>query len=175
MKRPQIDETTKVATLLEHFPELEDVLIAMAPPFAKLKNPILRRGVAKVASLKQAATVARIPVVDVVNELRLAVGQDPMAADEVDDTDSYLTERPDWFHDERVVESIDESKADPNVMPLKPLILKSVKLEPGQIVELVTTFLPVPGIDLMRKKGFLTWSTEDASGTVRNYFAKSPE
>ena len=53
----QIQPSTKVAQLLDAYPELEEVLIRMAPPFRKLKNPILRRSVAKVATLKQAAIV----------------------------------------------------------------------------------------------------------------------
>ena len=47
--RLEITSQTKVAVLLEHFPELEETLIAMAPPFKKLRNPVLRRSVAKVA------------------------------------------------------------------------------------------------------------------------------
>ena len=50
-KEVEITSQTKVAELLEHFPELEETLIAMAPPFKKLRNPVLRRSVAKVASL----------------------------------------------------------------------------------------------------------------------------
>ncbi len=34
-------------------------------------------------------------------------------------------------------------------------------LEAGEIVELVTTFIPAPGIDVMRSKGLSVWSTED--------------
>jgi hypothetical protein len=56
--------STKVAALLERYPELEDVLIGLAPPFKKLKNPLLRKGVAKVASLKHAAAVGGMPVND---------------------------------------------------------------------------------------------------------------
>ena len=48
-----ITSSTKVAALLEEYPELEDVLMAMAPPFKKLRNPFLRKSVAKVASLGQ--------------------------------------------------------------------------------------------------------------------------
>ena len=55
--KPLITSTTKVADLLKSYPELEDVLIAMAPPFKKLKNPVLRRSVAKLATLQQAAAV----------------------------------------------------------------------------------------------------------------------
>ena len=69
-----ITAETKVAALLARYPELEDVLIAMAPPFKKLKNPILRGSVAKVASLRQAAMVGRLAVEDMVNQLRAAVG-----------------------------------------------------------------------------------------------------
>jgi len=82
--------TTKVAALLDHFPQLEDVLIGMAPPFRKLKNPVLRKSVAKVASLRQAAAVGRVPVVELVNKLRAAVGQEPLAAEDLGDTVSYF-------------------------------------------------------------------------------------
>jgi hypothetical protein len=40
--------TTKVGALLDRYPELEDILIGLAPPFKKLKNPLLRKGVAKI-------------------------------------------------------------------------------------------------------------------------------
>jgi len=58
-ERPRIPLTpaTKVADLLESWPELEEVLIAHAPAFRRLKNPVLRRTVARVATLEQAAGV----------------------------------------------------------------------------------------------------------------------
>ena len=34
---------TKIFDLLEAYPELEDLLISMAPEFVKLKNPLLRK------------------------------------------------------------------------------------------------------------------------------------
>ena len=81
--RVTITPSTKVAALLDSYPQLEDVLIGIAPPFKKLKNPILRRSVAKVASLRQAAAVGRLPVEELVNKLRDAVGQEPIAPSEV--------------------------------------------------------------------------------------------
>src|SRR5262245_60025801 len=61
---------TKVADLLDRYPELEDVLISLASPFKKLKNPVLRKGVARVASLTHVAAVAGMQVNDLVNKLR---------------------------------------------------------------------------------------------------------
>ena len=69
-KRFAITPETKVATLLECFPELEEVLIGLAPPFKKLRNPVLRKSVAKVASLRQAAAVGRVPIEQMINLLR---------------------------------------------------------------------------------------------------------
>ncbi len=52
----EITPTTTVHELLSNYPELEDTLIGLAPPFKKLKNPFLRRSVAKVANLKHVAS-----------------------------------------------------------------------------------------------------------------------
>ena len=48
-----ISPKTKVGELLDAYPELEQLLMAMSPAFEKLKNPVLRRTVAKVATLQQ--------------------------------------------------------------------------------------------------------------------------
>jgi hypothetical protein len=73
----QIRPSTKVADLLDAYPELEEILINMAPPFKKLKNPILRKSVAKVATLQQAAIVGRVDVSSMIDQLRKAVGLAP--------------------------------------------------------------------------------------------------
>ena len=65
-----ITPKTKVAELLSTYPELEDVLVDMAPAFKKLKNPVLRRTIARVTSLQQAASVGEVPV-DVASDLLL--------------------------------------------------------------------------------------------------------
>jgi hypothetical protein len=167
-----ITPETKVATLLDHYPELEDILIGMAPPFKKLKNPLLRKSVAKVASLRQAAAVGKVPVADVVNTLRAAVGQEAMSANQEMDA-SYFSEQPAWFDEQRIVESMVEEELDPDVMPLNPLMRRASTLADGEIIELVTTYLPAPGIDIMRAKGLATWSVEDGD-LIRTYFSKPP-
>jgi hypothetical protein len=68
--RVPITPATKVADLLESWPDLEDVLIAQAPAFRRLKNPVLRRTVARVATLEQAAGVGGVPVRELVATLR---------------------------------------------------------------------------------------------------------
>ena len=171
--RLEITSQTKVAELLEHFPELEETLIAMAPPFKKLRNPVLRRSVAKVASLRQAAAVGSLPIDKMVNALRSVVGQTPIESEEGTQSEDYYGHRPDWFDESLIASSADEAQDIPeNQMPVTVILQRANALTPGEIFEFRATFLPVPGIDLLRAKGFLSWSVECADNDIRTYFAK---
>jgi hypothetical protein len=143
----------------------------MAPPFKKLRNPILRRSVARVASLKQAAAVGRIDVHDMVNELRGVVGL-PALRERSESPPDYFGEQPDWFDLALVVSSLDERELDEDTMPLGVLSRTAVAAGDGKITELVTGFLPAPGIDIMRGKGFRTWCRQDGP-LVRTYFSRA--
>ena len=172
-RRTPITSSTKVATLLEEYPELEDVLIAMAPPFKKLRNPVLRKSVAKVASLGQAAAAARMSAADLVNRLRTVVGQEPIASGDIGKTVAYFSNQPDWFDNARIVASIDEREAgDQDRMTVTAVLEAAVRLRKGEIVELITTFVPAPGIDLMKKKGVLVWCVEREPELIKTYFSK---
>ncbi len=168
-----IQPSTKVAALLDRYPELEDVLIGIAPPFRKLKNPIVRKSVAKVASLRQAAAVGRLPVEELVNALRAAVGQEPIVSENVGGTASYFLRQPDWFDRTKIVVSIDERRgSEQDRMPIATVLQKATSLQQTEIVELITTFLPAPGIDIMKRKGFLVWSVQEEPELIRTYFSK---
>jgi len=182
-----ITPSTKVAAVLDNYPELEEVLIGIAPPFKKLKNPMLRRGVAikklknpmlrrgvaKVASLRQVAAVGRVPVDELVNQLRAAVGQEETAVDAAGGTASYFTGQPDWFDRTKVVASIDERAAsDPDRMGITRVLPAANRLQQTEILELITTFLPAPGIDVMKGKGFLAWSVQEEPELIRSYFTR---
>ena len=71
----EITPTTRVNDLLNLYPELEETLIDIAPPFKKLKNKFLRKSVAKVATLKHISSVGNVPLNELINKIREAVGQ----------------------------------------------------------------------------------------------------
>jgi hypothetical protein len=169
----QIHPSTKVAQLLDAYPELEDVLIRMAPPFKKLKNPILRKSVAKVATLKQAAIAGRLDLSFMINQLREAVGQPLLDSTETISEEDYLGAAPDWFDKSCVASSIDDRAGDSDEMAISR-ILKALKdLDDRQVVELTTTFLPAPGIDAARNKSLLTWTVREEEQLYRTYFTRS--
>lgn len=64
----------KVAELLNDYPEIEDTLLSLSPAFAKLKNPVLRKTVARVTTLQQAAKVGGLNAGYLIQELRRAAG-----------------------------------------------------------------------------------------------------
>ncbi|HVB56568.1 MAG TPA: hypothetical protein VNE63_09075 [Candidatus Acidoferrales bacterium] len=145
------------------------------PPFKKLKNPLLRKGVARVASLKHAAAVGGLPVNDLVNKLRAAVGQEVIASEDAGGSISYFSSQPEWFAGARIVTSIDERTTDLNVMPIVAILQRAAHLQAGEMLELVTTFLPAPGIEIMKSKGLRVWSVPQGPELVRTYISKPGE
>jgi hypothetical protein len=170
-KEIKIVPTVTVHELLEAYPELEDVLIGIAPPFKKLNNPLLRKTVAKVATIKHISSVGGVPLSELIAKLRDAVGQ-VQSAESYDD-EEYFGEQPQWFTYDKVTLSIDEATIEnKDEMTLVSILRESKNVKAGEIIELVTTFLPAPGIDTLRSKGYSAWVKKEDGGKIKSYFLK---
>ena len=109
-KKILVTPRTRIGDLLEAYPTLEEVLIEISPVFAKLKNPMLRRTMAKVATLQQAALIGGMPVEELVNRLRKEIGQD--SAQESIDIPDYLSPiPPGWYSAEKVADRFEDRKS----------------------------------------------------------------
>ncbi len=171
-KSIEIKPSTIVNDLLEVYPELEETLISIAPPFKKLKNPILRKTVAKVATLKHISSVGNVPLNELINKLREAVGQS-LISDSFED-EEYFHDKPDWFTPDKIVISFDEEKIeDKDTMTLVTILREAKNVNKGEIIELVTSFLPAPGIDIMKSKGYSVWTSKEEDGFFKSYFLKN--
>jgi hypothetical protein len=169
-ERPPITPDMRVAALLREYPETEELLIGLAPAFEKLRNPMLRRSVARVATLAQAAAVGRMSSATLVNTLRTAAGQELLESD-FSDSSTYFEAQPEWFDPNAVTIVLRDEELDPTVMPINPLLRAAKDLDDGEIAELVTSHLPAPGIDILRAKGYRTW-TLDAGHVIKTYVSK---
>ena len=136
----------------------------MSPAFVKLRNPVLRRSVARVATLNQAANVGRLDPKEFVNELRVAAGLEPLTDPDIAEVD-YCGPEPDWYDRDAVTVVVREDDLDPDVMPINPVLRLVRDLQAGEILELVASHLPAPGIDILRRKGYRTWTVDDDGGT----------
>jgi len=82
-------------------------------------------------------------------------------------------ETPGWFDRSLVSMSLDARQMiEAGEHPVQKVLLELDDLEQGKIYELVTPFVPAPLIDMVRGKGFLTWSLEEGTDLVRSYFTR---
>jgi len=170
----ELTPETKVHDLLDAYPELEDALIKIAPPFKKLKNPFLRKTVAKVATVKHISSVGNVPLNELLNKIRVAIGQETKI-DSYDD-ENYFMDQPDWFSENKIALSITEDKVEEkDKMTLVIILEKAREVQKGSIIELITSFLPAPGIDILKSKGYSVWSKKEPDEIIKSYFLKNTE
>ena len=169
-----ITPQTKVGELLKAYPELEEVLISIAPAFRKLRNPVLLRTVARVTSLAQAARVGGVSVTELVKHLRGAVGQ-PDFETPSEDTVSRGSpaSAPDWFDSNKVTKSFDaRPMIDAGEQPFGRVLGDLDKLPAGEIYELITPFEPAPLNDKAATRGFVVYSRSVGPAEFRTYFKR---
>jgi len=170
----EITPTTRVNDLLNLYPEIEETLIDIAPPFKKLKNKFLRKSVAKVATLKHISSVGNVPLNELINKLREAVGQSKTNVFYEDE--NYFSDKPEWFSADKISLSINEENIeDKNKMTLVTILQEARKVKKGEIIELTTTFLPAPGIDRMKEKGYSVWIVKEEDSLIKSYFLKNTD
>ncbi len=169
-----ITPQTKVGALLEAYPGIEEVLIQWSPAFSKLKNPILRRTVAKVATLEQAARIGGVPVRELVLKLRDATGQKDLGPiEESSDIRGVSGEAPAWLNPKQVRKRIDaDSMLERGVHPLGAVQESLVSLRAGEIVELTSAFRPEPLIQAMERGGLGVYSKQSSPGRHVTYFCR---
>jgi len=166
-----ITPSVTVHELLEEYPQLEEVLIGIAPPFKKLKNPFLRKTIAKVATIKHISSVGGVPLGELIAKLRDTVGQSP--SNESYAEEEYFCEQPKWFSTDKVTLTVEEDKVEnKDEMTLVAIMRGAKDVKAGEIIELVTTFLPAPGIDTLRSKGYSIWVKKEGGGIIKSYFLK---
>lgn len=165
----QITPKTKIGVLLDRFPHLEKTLMAMAPQFKQLRNPILRKTVAKVASLSQVASIGKVSLPEMIDTLREQAGiKEKFVSDT--DPDSIAADKPLWFLSSRIVKTLDARPLlESGEHPVSRVFSECKLLKPGEIFELITPFLPSPLMESAKKQGYLVWSKEEEKTVFKTY------
>lgn len=168
-----ITPETKIAALLEAHPQLEEELVACAPAFAKLRNPVLRRTVARVTSLRQAALVGGLDIGTLVNRLRRAAGQGDLTESVLDHSAPATIAPPGWHAAGTVTGRTDaDALLEAGEHPVHSVLEALKALQAGEIHEVDAPFLPVPLIEKAQSLGYLYWSRPREAGAVTVAFAK---
>jgi len=174
-ERPPITPHLTVGELLEQYPELEETLIGLSPAFKKLRNPVLRRTIAKLTSLQQAAQVAGVSIGEMIGTLRTAAGcQAPW--DDGEGADAAPDERPAAFEDVEPIETFDAvEEIEAGGHPLPKVMASVQRLQAGEIYSIITPFVPAPMLDKMRAAGFEVWTQQLGRERFQNFFGRLPE
>lgn len=168
MEKLIISPETKIYDLLENYPTLENKLIEIAPVFAKLKNPVLRRTMTKVTSLKQAALVGNVPLNHLINKLRKEVGQYKETFTEKNESSKQKLDHP-----TRIKETYDANlDIESGGHPLGKVMGDIQKLDNDECYLLITPFLPAPLIQRVEEKGFKVFTENDSDRSFKNYIWK---
>ncbi len=69
----ELNAKTKIDDLLKQYPFLLDFLITLSPAFKNLKNPVMRKTIGKVASLKKAAGIGGLEVENLISSLNAEI------------------------------------------------------------------------------------------------------
>ncbi len=165
-----ITPRTKVLHLIESYPQLEDVLIEYVPAFKKLKNPVLRKTVAKIATLQQAAAIGNVKVEDMINRLRKEVGQDKVTDSTVS---GYNYLKPEWFSENLIVTEFSAVEMlARGEHPVNQVMADLNILDQGKIYKLITPFLPAPLIDKAASLSCRHWIDKISEDEFCIYFIK---
>ena len=144
----------KVSQLLEAYPELEGTLIDIAGAFEKLKNPVLRRTIAKITTIRQAARVGGVPIGELINRLRRETGEVEEWSDAMSDTERRPGGLPADFREEKLVETFDAIELiNSGGHPVGPVLAALKDLPAGSYYALIAPFEPAPLIDKARDAG----------------------
>lgn len=165
-----ISPRTKVLQLIEAYPQLEDILIGYVPAFKKLKNPVLRKTVAKVATLQQAAAIGNVKIEELINLLRKEVRQDMC---EEASGSVYNTKKPDWFNENSVKKELDAREMlARGEHPVAQVMADLNVMENNSIYKLTAPFLPAPLIDKATSISIEHWVDKKSDELYNVFFYK---
>lgn len=167
-----IGADTRVAELLEAHPEAEEILIRMAPQFKALKNPVLRRTVAKVATLEQAARVAGLSARDLVLALRSELGVD--GGNEIEGVSADgVAAAPGWvpLNAEPTVDG--GALLEAGETPVAKVSAELSGMSSGEVLVISAPFQPAPLIDSLRAKGNDVYAREEEDTSWRVWVRKT--
>lgn len=155
----KITPQTKILDIIRSHPDIIDVLASYNSRFRLLKNPVMRKTFARLATVQHAARVAGINLSDLIKLLNSTIG---VTVSDEDACESGIEEKCSHVH---VRDLIEQQHARITTLDVRDtmrsggepfnIIMKTVAtVKQGQALMLETIFEPAPLYDVLRRKGF---------------------
>ena len=164
-----------VSDVLARSESLVDVFVRHAPHFAKLRNRAMRRIMARLVTVEQAARTANVSPERLVHDLNEALGiADPVdVARKTPDTVAASTNLASHPADANVVEVDVREDLRAGREPFSKIMLAVAQLRADEVLRLRTIFEPAPLFSVLAKRGFAHESTAHAADDWSAWFWRS--
>jgi len=177
----------RISTVLAHGERMVDVLVSLSPVFERLRSPTMRKVMARLATVEQAAKLAGLDPQEVVAALNRAIGADarPVAERGADDRHAPrpgliasrgatpATGMPPWLRQlppERIVDLDVREDLRSGREPFSRIMAARRAVPEGGVLRLRVIFEPVPLYAVMARHGFEHWTERLADDDWRVWF-----
>ncbi len=149
----EITSRSKLFAVLQVYPQLEDIIVDIAPPFKNLRNPVLRRTVGQLATIEKVAQIGNVDADELVNTLRRAAGLPELTASAPVEiaVPAASAGDPDWITGEPQFVLDGTAMLQAGEVPVQRVNELLPQLNGRGYILLVTDFEPSPIIETMIK------------------------
>jgi uncharacterized protein (DUF2249 family) len=163
-----IRATDRVADVLASDPALIEVFIAVSPAFARLRNAAMRRVMARLVTVEQAARIGGVDSADLISKLNragtTATAQEEMTMqDATNTTAASAASRPAELSD-LDARNVKELNVRQDLWggrePFSRIMAARAELGQDQVLKLRAIFEPVPLYGVFAKQGFTSWTEQ---------------
>lgn len=164
----KVNQNTKISILIKENKDVIDTIASINSHFKKLKNPILRRALAPRVTIADASRIGGVPVEVFLNKLN-EIGFN--TEDKVEKT----VQKDTINMDKSNILSFDVRELiSGGTDPFKQIMEKVKLLEKNQTLEIINSFEPIPLINVLKSKGFISEVVRN-DNLVYTYFKKVEE
>lgn len=167
-----IDANSKIGLIIKSNPEALEAIISINSKFIKLRNPILRKVIASRTSILTASKIAGCSVDDFFNKLRplgFTINNNILLEE---NSEEIIPEFFKNLREKNIIElnviPIIETGKD----PLTVILSKVKEVQKGDVLKIINSFVPIPLIELLKKKGFESYVEEINENMCFTYFHK---
>jgi uncharacterized protein (DUF2249 family) len=152
-----VTPTDRVSDVLARDETLVEVFVRHAPHFEKLRNAAMRRIMARLVTVEQAARMADVPVDNLVRDLNEALHIETSAVAETTLDKAGVQWEPSASHRPASLREVElDLRGDMRAgrEPFSRILSAVAVLGPGEVLLLRTIFEPVPLFGVLAKRGF---------------------
>ncbi len=175
----KINENTRVSELIKYSEEAIDAIASINKLFVRLKNPILRKMLAKRVSISDAAKIGGAKVEDfykVLKPLGFEYGKTIVNNNKKPSKKYKFKDMNIDNIDPKTITELDVRDEIAGGKDPFEIIMDAIKVLPkGNTLKLINVFEPIPLINKLNKKGYESFVDNSQAGIVITYFHKKEE